>query len=260
MKIITLNIWGGHVFEPLMKFVRKQKKDTDIFCFQEVMASNTGKTDHNGCRINVLEDLKKELVDYQVFYRPVQHGWIPVKNARVDYDVHFGLATFVTRSIQVLNEGEFFVYRTRNNMEDNIFKTIPRNVHWIQFQMSESQFTVCNFHGYWQPGPKIDCQERIEQSKRVKTFLDNTRGEKILCGDFNLLPETESMQILEKDLINLVKEHHIQTTRSTFYDWDDKFADYILVSDGVKVEKFTVLQDQVSDHLPLLLEWKSNIE
>ena len=36
MKLITLNIWGGKVFEPLMEFFRKHAEDTDIFCLQEV--------------------------------------------------------------------------------------------------------------------------------------------------------------------------------------------------------------------------------
>ncbi len=36
MKIITLNIWGGKVFEPLMNFFKEHAEDTDIFCLQEV--------------------------------------------------------------------------------------------------------------------------------------------------------------------------------------------------------------------------------
>ena len=36
MKLITLNVWGGKVFEPLMDFFKKRAGDTDIFCLQEV--------------------------------------------------------------------------------------------------------------------------------------------------------------------------------------------------------------------------------
>ena len=35
MKLITLNIWGGHVRNPLMEFVSSHS-DIDIFCLQEV--------------------------------------------------------------------------------------------------------------------------------------------------------------------------------------------------------------------------------
>ena len=35
MKLITLNIWGGHVLEPLLNFMVSHH-DVDIFCLQEV--------------------------------------------------------------------------------------------------------------------------------------------------------------------------------------------------------------------------------
>ena len=79
--------------------------------------------------------------------------------------------------------------------------------------------------------------------------------EKILCGDFNLLPNTESLAILSEDMKNLVKDFDITSTRSKLYTKPEKFADYILVSPDVSVKKFTVMQDEVSDHLPLLLEF-----
>jgi len=36
MTIITLDIWGGKVREPLLEFFRAHASDTDIFCLQEV--------------------------------------------------------------------------------------------------------------------------------------------------------------------------------------------------------------------------------
>ena len=39
MKVISLNTYIGHVFEPLMKFIEEQAPSTDIFCFQEMMSS-----------------------------------------------------------------------------------------------------------------------------------------------------------------------------------------------------------------------------
>jgi endonuclease/exonuclease/phosphatase family metal-dependent hydrolase len=81
-------------------------------------------------------------------------------------------------------------------------------------------------------------------------------GAKILCGDFNLLPDTDSLAILEQGMRNLVKEYRVTSTRSQFYEKPDRFADYILVSPEVIVEDFQVLDEAVSDHLPLLLEFR----
>jgi endonuclease/exonuclease/phosphatase family metal-dependent hydrolase len=79
---------------------------------------------------------------------------------------------------------------------------------------------------------------------------------RILCGDFNLLPNTDSLTILEQGMRNLIKEYPVTSTRSRFYEKPDKFADYILVSPEVVVEDFQVLDEAVSDHLPLLLEFR----
>lgn len=65
--------------------------------------------------------------------------------------------------------------------------------------------------------------------------------------------------MLEKGMINLIKEYKIPTTRNKLavrYDQIiDKFADYIIVSSGVKVLDFQVPNIEISDHLPMILEF-----
>lgn len=80
-------------------------------------------------------------------------------------------------------------------------------------------------------------------------------GEKIVVGDFNLDPDTKSLGILERNLRNLIKEYDVPTTRSTLYTRKSKFADYVLVSPGVKIIDFHVSNVAVSDHLPMILEF-----
>ena len=78
-----------------------------------------------------------------------------------------------------------------------------------------------------------------------------------MCGDFNLLPSTESIKMFEDfDLINLIKENNIISTRTSFYKKEEKFADYVFVSKGIKVNEFKVLIDEISDHSPLLIDFE----
>ena len=81
----------------------------------------------------------------------------------------------------------------------------------------------------------------------------------ILCGDFNLRPDTQSMTILETKMRNLIKEFGIKTTRNELYAdlkvFNDYFADYVLVSPGIKVQNFQVPYVLASDHLPMILEF-----
>jgi endonuclease/exonuclease/phosphatase family metal-dependent hydrolase len=93
------------------------------------------------------------------------------------------------------------------------------------------------------------------QTKNIKAFLDSCSGEKILCGDFNLKPSTKSLAILEKGMRNLIKDYRIDSTRTLIYDKPERFADYVLVSPGIKVKSFDVLDDTVSDHSPLVLDF-----
>lgn len=85
----------------------------------------------------------------------------------------------------------------------------------------------------------------------------------ILAGDFNLLPDTESIAMLGRRLRDLVREYAVPTTRSRLNPYrgtprEQKFADYIFfVSPSLQVHDFAVPDLLVSDHLPLILscEW-----
>jgi endonuclease/exonuclease/phosphatase family metal-dependent hydrolase len=104
---------------------------------------------------------------------------------------------------------------------------------------------------------KSDSPERIAQSQKIRNFLDSIDKPKILCGDFNLRPDTESMKILEKGMNNLIQIYDITSTRTSLYDKEEKFADYVLTSPDVVIKAFQKLFHEVSDHAPLLLEFDS---
>ena len=80
----------------------------------------------------------------------------------------------------------------------------------------------------------------------------------IIVGDFNLFPETKSIGILNKEFKNLIDEYKIKSTRPTFDDGTDKgnnVVDYIFVNDKIKVNEFGVINTNISDHLPLILDF-----
>jgi endonuclease/exonuclease/phosphatase family metal-dependent hydrolase len=65
------------------------------------------------------------------------------------------------------------------------------------------------------------------------------------------------MMIEEKlGCIDLIKKYGITSTRTSLYLKPIKFADYVFVSKGIDVIDFKVLPDEVSDHAPLLLDFK----
>ena len=91
-------------------------------------------------------------------------------------------------------------------------------------------------------------------------------GLKIIGGDFNLNPDTKSVKIFEEvGYKNLIMDFGIKNTRNeiSWKQFQNKpgfvkqyFADYVFVSKDVKVRKFEVPYNEISDHLPQILEFE----
>lgn len=255
MKLISLNVQYGKELNSLKRYLAKEIENTDIFCFQEVFNTpSSKKTLEGGYRANVYRELQKALSGYVGYFAPAQDGFDFFNP--VDFPVSEGLAIFIKKSIRVDKTGNIFIFRSYNSREPGEDNTLmPRNLQYIQFKKGKSGYMIANVHGLWNGKEKIDTPERLKQSEIIKNFLNKTKGGKILCGDFNLLPDTQSLKILEEGMTNLIKSYKIKTTRSSSYHKPDKFADYTLVSPNVSVKSFAVPKTEVSDHLPMELEF-----
>ena len=254
MKLISLNTWGGKIYRPLMNFVQQHSQSTDIFCFQEVFHTPTKNFEYAGYRLNLYDELASILKDFQGFYAPTQNHYVFFEGF-VAFNLSFGLTIFVKKDIKIKSSGDFFVYREENSFIEKDLTSLPRNLQYLNLDLNGKNYWVCNIHGIWVPGPKIDNPSRIEQSKKILDFLNKKNGGKILCGDFNLNIDTKSLKILEENMKNLIKEYRISATRSKLYTWGNKFADYTFVSKEVTVKSFTVPDVEISDHLPMILKF-----
>jgi len=249
LRIISLNLWAGKVLEPLTSFLKQTRDATDIYCFQEVfnhpsdaeMATNPIKEAVPGLYGRLLSTLNGF------------EGHLSASHSS------FGqrMAIFTSKGISVQMEGDITLCELEDrNFAGKQFKT-GSGMQWVKFIKDRSIFTVANVHGLWTPDGKKDIPQRIQQSERIIDFFYKQNGPKILCGDFNLLPTTQSVRIIDSKFINLIKKYRIKTTRSRLSNpVAGKFADYMFVSEGVEVRDFKVLEDVVSDHLPLSLEFE----
>lgn len=261
MKLISLNIWGGRVHKSFIEFLKKQNKNIDVFCFQEVFKSDRNIFQNN-IKTNIYSDISDILKNYNGYFSPTFEGF-DIKQ-EVDFELYFGQAIFIKKSIKVLSDGNFFVYGfygqekvkpKRNHKSFGSYLDFPRLIQYLEVQENGNKILIANLHGFWLPDSKEDTPERLEQSDKTLEFLSNYKEGKILCGDFNLSPDTKSMVKLEKGMVNLVKKYNVSSTRSNLHTRKDKMADYILVSKDIKVLNFEVLNNEVSDHLPLFLEF-----
>ncbi len=170
---------------------------------------------------------------------------------------NYGLSLFTKVGLTIRKVEDIFVDKERGYIvppgEDP--GTCASNIEYvILVREGRPNLTVCNFHGLWNGKGKTDTPERLAQSEKILAFLKSLSGDVVLMGDFNLLPDTESIKMLEDaGYKNLIKEYGITSTRTSFYTKSEKFADYAFVSSGVEVTSFRVLPDEVSDHAALEL-------
>lgn len=116
---------------------------------------------------------------------------------------------------------------------------------------------IANVHGLPKPG-KLDNLDRIRQSQEILDAFASLSGIKIIGGDLNVLPETESVRVFEAaGYKNLIKDFGIKTTRNKIA-WAKHpgnelyYSDYVFVS-GASVASFEVPAEIVSDHQPMIL-------
>jgi len=246
MKLINLNLQGGVVYEPLMEFIKKISLDTDIFCFQEVFHTATVIRPILGnVRPNLFSELQNILSDFNGYYAA------PLEN-----DVG-GMAIFIKKSFSINKTDNLVIFSEMNTTEDEndeSYFSMGRNLQVLEFNHLGNIYTIFNFHGMWIAKGKLDTPKRILQSEKVKEILDKTKSAKILCTDLNVTPNTKSLAILAEGNKDLIKEYKVESTRSLLKNRPE-VVDYIIVSLEIEVKNFKVLQEEVSDHLPLFLEF-----
>lgn len=229
MKIISLNAWQGKV-DIVQNFIKDEKNDTDIFCFQE-------STDTNG----------------EVFCAPLLKNYQLVYATKVlnDFDI-FEQATFIKEDLKVFN--------TTAIGQGDVAVGLGL---LTQIETPNGNINICNVHGIARPGDKKDTPARLRQSQMILDFFQDLSGPKIIMGDFNLDLNIKSVDIFKKyGFKNLIEEFNIPTTRNHLA-WDnykDKqfFADHFFVSPEIKPTKFSVPNINISDHLPMILEFEVN--
>jgi endonuclease/exonuclease/phosphatase family metal-dependent hydrolase len=226
MKIIFFNVLDASIDENgIAQYIRTHKDTTDLFCFQET-----------------LQRLEKVLT--------LEAPEFKQTNAHKNYGEHeqFDSCTAVSPKHNVITTSPLL--ETSDHLGLGIYTKLAVQGTFLH---------VLNFHGNSRPGNKLDEPSRLEQSQKILEFFANLTGPKIIGGDFNLAPETQSVKMFEQSgYINLNKKFDIKNTRNEnvwklYPENKMYYSDYVFVTPDVKVESFEVPYNEISDHLPLEL-------
>ncbi len=243
MKIIQLNIWQGKLGLQLIDFLKAEKPD--FVCMQEV---NDLKGRAGYKFFATLDELKREggfehsflSATYSSRYmeRTLQYGNAILSRLPID--------TFET----IFTRGKFVKNFDITKDDGNI-----RNLQHVTIQAGGKTLHILNHHGFRIPETKAGNEDTVMAMKIIADKIGGLNGPIILCGDFNLAPDSESIGVISAKLRNLSVENGLKRTY-TELSIVNAVCDYIFINDRVKVERFEMSEALVSDHKALVLEFE----
>lgn len=266
MRIVSLNVWGGAVFDELVDWL--PTTGADALCLQEVTCTPGmfgWATFADGertlpQRANLFDDVRGLLPQHQGMFATSDAG--PVHDDAGRRHVQgFGLGTFVHERVMVIGGRAAYVHRTFTEHDDWPRDDRPRIAQALRLiePGATRAVTLVQVHGVRDRHGKIDTPARRAQAERLAALVESVRepGDlTVVCGDFNVLPDSETFGVLgEIGLVDLVQDTDTRTSR---YPKQVRHASYLLVSEPAAVEHFEIVTEpEVSDHRPLLVKLSS---
>lgn len=243
MKIIQLNIWQGKLGRQIIDFLQSEKPD--FVCMQEV---NDLKGRAGYKFFNTLDEIKQQAG----FKEAVMSA--SYSSRYMEREMEYGNAVLsqwpIVNSQKIFTRGEYMRNFDIEKNDDNV-----RNLQIINVNVGDKPLTILNHHGHHIHGSALGNDETLRQMRLIATEIDKIKGPLIMCGDFNLSPDSESLAIVNQKLTNLTVANDLQNTLSRLHPAQGVACDYIFVNDQIKVKNFEMSAKLVSDHKALILEF-----
>lgn len=258
MRLINLNTWGGRKFDELSRYIQDTAPHADIFCFQEILDSHGVEGADSSNRVTLMDDIRSMLPDFDGYFNEMFSAKSLSKGEAGD--VSFGNAIFVREGIRVVSHDSSYI-----SGEKQEYNGLPQKSALAQqtiLRSGDATLAVYNVHGipFW---PKFDSPDRDEQIRNLMNVMRTNGHPKIVCGDFNMLPNTKGIAAIGTALRNLGNEYGVSVTRSAFHFETygrapevDRISDYMFASPEITVRNLSVPDLLISDHLPMELDFE----
>lgn len=242
MKIVQLNIWQGKFGKEIIGFLKAEAPD--FVCMQEV---NDLKGRAGYKFFATLDEIKEETGFEHVFMSPTY------SSRYMERELEYGNAILSRLPFEstetVFTKGEYVRHFDIEEHDGEI-----RNLQIGKVKAGGKDLYILNHHGYRIPRSKAGDSESLRQMKLIAGKVRALNGAVIMCGDFNLSPDSESIGVIDKELTNLSAVNGLKRTYNQF-SIVNAVCDYIFVNDRVKVQDFQMSDEVLSDHKALVLEF-----
>ena len=115
-----------------------------------------------------------------------------------------------------------------------------------------------NHHGHHVPEHKNGDAETLRQCKIIADEAREAGDRAILAGDFNLVPNSESIEQINTVLTNQSLEHKLTTTRNQLTT-KNEVCDYIFTGRDIEVLNFKIIEEQLDTMNNLQSQFNRNL-
>lgn len=221
LKILSWNIWTAGDFDATTSFIKQS--GADVIGLQEVQDNDPER--------KVIDYLHK--LGYEYVFAPVIKIW--------DGKEHID------------GPAVFSKYPIKSFKKYILTKNEGRAAAQVDIQIKDKLLHVFSTHLSHAHQKPSKIQE--EQARNLTKLIPEKNS--ILMGDFNALPESNAIKIVERYMINVDKKN--QPTWSVYENGCETCRvksvvhrlDYIFISNNLKAENYTVGSSNASDHLPI---------
>lgn len=245
VKILCLNLFeGGLLWNTIVPFIHRE--NPDILCLQEVCNGD----EKQPINFQSIKRLKALLPDYFSYYSPELFEIFPQGQGDGGNAIYSRFPILEEKTI-FLHEEYRQILRPRR--EDD-FSHYPKNLQSIVVDVGGKKLHVCNMHGIW----GLDGADTKERLRMSKLIIKEIKGKKplVLMGDFNIKPNTKTIEVIESKLTNVFKGE-MTTSFNMEHKKNPGYAtavvDMFFASPDIEIVSKSVPTDDVSDHLPLLV-------
>mgnify|MGYP003514875296 CR=1 FL=1 len=241
MKILQLNIWGGKLGKQIEEVLKREQPD--IVCFQEVVSLPRISERF----FSPLEKFQQSGGFAHTFYSPTFGFTLMSRQAE------FGNAILST--LPFISTNTMFTRKTYVENQDLLDDDYNiQNLQHAAIEHNGQTLHILNHHGHHVREHKNGNEETMRQCGEIADYIKTLNGLVVLTGDFNLAPDSESLEQINAVLVNHAKELGVLTTRTPLTH-KTEVCDYIFTSSDIAVTDFQVLDDIASDHKALVVEF-----
>lgn len=241
MKLMTLNVWQGRLERVLLKHL--ETLDIDIACMQEAVDYPF----KSGGLVSTYQTVGSSAKLDNQFFSPLMSMKLGGSS------ISFGNVIYANIPFSQ-TETQFTRGKYKDEFDFNVDDYNVRAFQHALLEIEDKKLHILNHHGHHIDAHKLGDEETFRQATQLIDYIKQLDGAVILCGDFNLAPESESIRLIDGLLTNLSVKYKLRTTRSSL-TYKNEVCDYIFVNENVIVKDFKMDETIISDHNALLLEF-----